>query len=164
MINDHLRKTELRDEYGKVLLPRTSASMVSEEPDRRFVDNIEKSLISKLTVYKEAIENLSEAEEQLLILAREIDNIMPSGTARTAIDLVADNIDSIKTIVDHADILTGISDAAIQMRGSSGGLYTIEIDDSDGEPKLKLTEVDEVSEVEPGITPPTEVETEEEEE
>lgn len=51
-------KTVLRNHKGEVLLPRTTASMVSEESDRRFVDNVEKTLLNTIAVNSEAISEL----------------------------------------------------------------------------------------------------------
>lgn len=143
MLNPDFRKTQLKNTAGKVLLPQTTASMVSEEPDRRFVDNVEKSFLNAMTVYREAIENLSEVEEELLLLAENAQSIMPGTEEKEAISMVAENVSSLRTIVENTDILTGLSAGVIQMPGMSGKIYTLAIDDTDEEnPKIVFVEVE----------------------
>lgn len=143
MLNPDFRKTQLKNNDGKVLLPQTTASMVSEEPDRRFIDNVEKSFLNAMTVYREAIENLSEVEEELLLLAENAQSIMPGTEEKEAISMVAENVSSLRTIVENTDILTGLSAGVIQMPGMSGKIYTLAIDDTDEEnPKIVFVEVE----------------------
>lgn len=64
-----LKKTELRNHKGDILLPRTTTSMVSEEPNRRFVDNEEKFLLWELATNKDNLLALLEKIVQLRALA-----------------------------------------------------------------------------------------------
>lgn len=142
MLNPDYRKTQLKDKDGKILLPQTTASMISEEPDRRFIDNVEKSFLNAMTVYREAIENLSEREETLLLLAANADSILPGTDAKEAVQIASENLQALRAIAANSEALIGLSNGVIQLPSITGEkVYTLSVDDSDGEPKLVFVEV-----------------------
>ena len=57
-------KTVLRNHKGEVLLPRTTASMVGEESDRRFVDNVEKTLLNTVLSAYLCYRSISQGKHQ----------------------------------------------------------------------------------------------------
>lgn len=109
-LNPMVRKTEMKDASGKILLPRTTASMVSEEPDRRWMDNVEKSFLNSMTVHQQSIENLAEIEEDLINLSNNMDDIVPGSEMKQAILEVSDNIDGLKKLVEKESELITLAD------------------------------------------------------
>lgn len=141
MLNPNYRKSVFKDENGNTLLPQTTASMVSEEPDRRFVDNVEKSLLSSLADNREALESLSENVSNLVVLSENLDVILPGTEVRDSLQAIFDNIDSLARITANIEEIINLANGSLQLPSSSGKEYNITIDDSSGTPTIVLTEI-----------------------
>lgn len=141
-INPEYNKTILRDENGVILLPQTTASMVSEEPDRRFVDNVEKSLINSLADNRVAIEALSAHYAELVLLAENTDMLLPDSQVQIALQGILANIEALSRISVHIDSLVAIANGSIQIPSTtSESTYALSVDDSSGVPVLSLIEI-----------------------
>ena len=60
------KKTAFINHKGETLFPWTTASMVSEESDRRFVDNIEKKTLNKIATGGTALDEILGLSQQNL--------------------------------------------------------------------------------------------------
>lgn len=145
------RKTSLTDHKGHILLPRTTSSMVSEEPDRRFVDSEEKAMIYELTVNKDELLSISRKGTEVIALAdrsQDILNMIDS----TEIDwsIVSDKIEAMEPILAYKEeILDLVENNLFALSPSTSARYFITVDDtSSDEPKLVLT-IDDTKVTEP---------------
>lgn len=140
-MNPDYAKTVLRDENGIILLPQTTASMVSEEPDRRFVDNVEKALIHSLADNQVALEGLALHASNLVLLAQNADLIVPGSEMQEALQGILANIQSLSRITANIDALVALSNGSIEMTSTTGKNYSFGIEDSNGTPQITLTEI-----------------------
>lgn len=157
-MNPDYAKTVLRDENGIILLPQTTASMVSEEPDRRFVDNVEKALLHALADNQVALEGLASHASNLALLAQNADVILPGASVQESLKGILDNIDALSRITANIEPLIAFSNGSLETTSNTGKNYSIGIDDTSGTPKFVLTEIVEAPPVleepideEPGI-------------
>ena len=134
------KKVPLRDHLGNIILPVTSADVVSENPDRRFVDNIEKTFLGRwggnldtaemLIEYSEAIRALSTQEPAL---TRLIDQFPTNFSEKMLV------VDQLMPLLPHATQLIQSLDApTIALSDTSHSAYLLRVDDTGEEPKLVL--------------------------
>lgn len=140
MMNPGYRKTILRDEQGEVLLPQTTASMVSEEPDRRFVDRVEKSLLRALADNQVALENISEHYTNLVLLAENADEILPDPSVKEALQTIGDNVVVLSSIIQEFEQIKKLTNGEIEVLSTGGdSTYILRVDDSTSTPKLTIS-------------------------
>ncbi len=70
------KKTQARDHQGNILFFETLSEMVRETPERRFVDNIEKTLLNKITANENSLDMLIEKSEALRVLGNNSERII----------------------------------------------------------------------------------------
>lgn len=127
------KKTELKNHLGQILLPLTTATMVSEEPDRRFVDNIEKILLNKLATEEDAVVSLVENVHELVALASQETVILKM------IEDLPNNIADFGRIIDELNVLTPHTEEILEKltaspvvhSATSNLSYSIGVDDRD---------------------------------
>lgn len=141
-------KTILRNHKGEVLLPRTTSSMVSEESDRRFVDNVEKTLLNTLAINSEALSELiknaqslgalSSVDIQLLNLLDTVPNDLQEWRATLEdLSLLRDKV---------PELLDNLVAPPKLVSDTSKKTYILQVDDTDlGKPKIVLALEDAVS-------------------
>lgn len=141
-------KTILRNHKGEVLLPRTTSSMVSEESDRRFVDNVEKTLLNTLAINSEALSELiknaqslgalSSVDIQLLNLLDTVPNDLQEWQATLEdLSLLRDKV---------PELLDNLVAPPKLVSDTSKKTYILQVDDTDlGKPKIVLALEDAVS-------------------
>ena len=134
-------KTILRNHKGEVLLPRTTSSMVSEESDRRFVDNVEKTLLNTLAINSEALSeliknaqslgSLSAVEIQLLNLLDTVPNDLQEWRA---------TLEDLSVLRDKVpELLDSLVAPPRLVSETSKKTYILQVDDTDlGKPKIVL--------------------------
>lgn len=137
-------KSTLRDVHGEVVLPHTTADMVSEAPDRRFVDHIEKTFLGRwggnidtadmLIANSEAIRALASQEPTLTRLIDEF----PSNFSEKMIV-----IDDLFPLVGYTSQLIENLDAPPVAFSETSKLgYALQVDDTVDPPKLVLIKQD----------------------
>lgn len=134
-------KTILRNHKGEVLLPRTTSSMVSEESDRRFVDNVEKTLLNTLAINSEALSeliknaqslgSLSSVDIQLLNLLDTVPNDLQEWRA---------TLEDLSVLRDKVpELLDSLVAPPRLVSETSKKTYILQVDDTDlGKPKIVL--------------------------
>lgn len=139
------RKVIQKNSKGEILLAMTTSSMVSEESDRRFVDNIEKEVINKIATEETAIDELIFNHQSLAALASKelellglVDEI-PEGFFEWG-----DMISRLSVLEPFKDeIIAGIGASPEVISRESGYKYLIEVNDSDpNDPFLYLVKAD----------------------
>ena len=130
---DGYKKVILRNHKNEIILPQTTASMVSEEAERRFVDNVEKSILNKLATESIALDELltnhtalsALAKEQLVLLglADKIPKDMDEWSA------AVEDLNPLRPFVD--DIINGIGVMPTFPSDNSDARYEASVDDSD---------------------------------
>lgn len=140
MLNPGLRKTELKDKDGNTLLVRTTASMVSEEPDRQFIDNVEKTLLNNLTSESEALKEIASYVAEVRVLADNIDSLIAVAGNTNNLSELATNAERLNLLVPLLPRLEAMSKGVLEITGPTGKLYSIDVDETGAEPVLKLTE------------------------
>lgn len=145
MLNPGYNKTQLKDAHGNLLLPHTTASMVSEEPDRRFVDNVEKTLLFTLSDNQVQLEGLSEKYAELIILAENADTLLPGSEQQQALATIMENIESLAVITEQLQTLLGLATGHLTVISeTSDNVYNLTVDDTDlDNPQLVLTKIEE---------------------
>jgi len=159
MLNPDVRKTILRDNNGITLLPRTTASMVSEEPDRRFIDNTEKGVLNVLTDKAPALSDLADLVNEIRLMADHIDELVNLLDGRETLQEIGENGELFTSLIPLIPELNNLLHGVAQVRSTSTSiLYRLDVDDTDPEnPKLNLIPVDETpvseGEEEPLLSP-----------
>lgn len=144
MLNPGYSKTVLKSSGGDTLLPMTTASMVSEEPDRRFVDNVEKTLLFLLADNVTQLKTLADHQQNLVLLAENADDIVPQSENRQAMQKISENLEALAVITENLHHLLIIASGEIVLNATNGDVqYKLMVDNSDRKnPTLRLTEVD----------------------
>lgn len=146
MLNPEYRKSTLRDDKGKILLPRTTSSMVSEEPDRMFVDNVEKKTLNILTEEAPILKELSSLVGQIRLMADNIDGLVSVLEGQETLKELGENGAQILALVPLIPQLQELLAAKVKIRSlTSSILYSVIVDDSTdpSNPVLKLVAVEE---------------------
>lgn len=135
------KKTAFINHKGETLFPWTTASMVSEESDRRFVDNIEKETLNKIATGGTALAEILAEHPALMALASEeiaILNLLDSvpGDLREWNDILQE----LAVMMPHTTELLALIGARPTVKSETTGFdYSIGVDDSDLEaPRLTL--------------------------
>lgn len=139
---DGYKKVPLRNHKGEILLPQTTASMVSEESDRRFVDNLEKTILNKLAINGVAIDELVSNYEALSALSKEQLSILALlDTIPNDLEEWGIKLNSLSELIPFIDQLLGSIGATTTINSiTSGEPYFINVDDSDPDnPKIVLS-------------------------
>ena len=146
MINPQYRKTQLRDNEGVILLPQTTASMVSEEPDRRFVDNVEKTVLNTLTEEAPILKELAGLVGQIRLMADNIDSLVSILDGSATLQEIGSNGDLLISLIPLVPQIQNLIEGTLKTRSlTSSILYSIVVDDETdpNNPTLKLVKVDE---------------------
>lgn len=139
------RKAILRNHNGDIILPQTAASMIGEEPDRRFVDNVEKILLNELAANADGFQGLLLNAEILSALASQNESIL------NLVENVPNNLSDFNQAMEDleplrryvAQILEGLVAPPSVLSETSSFSYTIGVDDTDlNNPKLTLKKQD----------------------
>lgn len=142
------RKNALRNHKGEIILPQTTASMVSEESERRFVDNIEKTILNKLATEENRVNELitnaddlsamSKVSDELILLA----DVMPDDLYKWTT-----NMKVLERLIPFVDpIILGIGSSPRVLSTDTGIYYELFINDEDPDnPKLIIRPTDTVN-------------------
>lgn len=134
-------KSQLVDAKGNILLPRTTASMVSEEPNRRFLDSEEKAMIYEMSIKKDEYLSLVRVAPSLVSLAnreQEIINLVESSVDWQDVESKLERLEPILTYQDQ--LIEIAKNDLFAMSPTTLSRYFISIDDTDPlDPKIKLT-------------------------
>lgn len=143
MLNPGYSKTVLKSNGGDTLLPMTTASMVSEEPDRRFVDNVEKSLLFLLADSFTQLKELADNYGNLVLLAENADDIMPRTEQKEALVAISENINALSVITQNIEVLLAMSKGDLVVNAKdSENQYKLLVDESDeSNPVLTLSKI-----------------------
>lgn len=117
-LNPGHRKSILRDKDGKILLPLTTASMVSEEPDRRFVDRVEKSLLHSLSDNQVQLEALSEVYTELVLIAANADALILDEERKEAMEILSASVADLALLVQNIQLLLDIANNGVVLNGN----------------------------------------------
>lgn len=133
-------KAPLKDHEGKTILPWTSADAVSESPDRRFVDHIEKTFLSRwggnidtadmLIANSEAIRALATQEPTLTRLIDEF----PSNFSEKMI--VVDNL--LPLVGYTSQLIENLDAPPVVFSETSHQCYALQVDDTVDPPRIIL--------------------------
>lgn len=139
------KKTILENHKGEKILPLTTSSMVSEESDRRFVDNIEKEVLNKIATEENAIDGLIKNYQSLSALASEEIGLL------NLLDTVPSDLNEWGILLDSLSTLEPFKDELISLIGASpevlsettGHTYSIQVnDENELNPFLYLKKID----------------------
>lgn len=138
-------KTRLVNHKGEQILPWTTASLVSEESDKRFVDNVEKEILNKIATEKVAIDELAKNYQALSALASEelsILNLVDS--VPTDLYEWGDTLESLAIMKPFAEQIISSLGASPEVTSTrSGYTYSIQVnDDNESSPYLTLVKTD----------------------
>lgn len=137
------KKYIYRDHLGNVVFPETVAEMVRETPDRRFVDNSEKQILTRLGGKVDLVDMLIANAESLRALATQ------EVAITQLIDKIPNNFNDIIVSTNDLARLTPYIDQLIEklnyppvVHSTTSGLsYAIQVDDSDlKNPRLTLVQ------------------------
>lgn len=126
------KKTALKNHKGEIILPQTAASMVSEESDRRFVDNVEKTILNKLAVEGTAIDELIANAQAITALSREeltilnLVDTMPNNFLEWGLQL--EELNRLTPFID--DLLNNLGSIATISSTTTGAPYSIQVNDT----------------------------------
>lgn len=144
-------KTSLTDHKGRIILPRTTSSMVSEEPERRFIDSEEKAMIYELTANKDNLLSISKKGTEIIALADRSQDIL-NMIDFTEMDWqsVSDRLEAMEPILFHKEeILDLVENNLFAFSPTTSARYFITVDDSNPDDvKLALT-IDDTKVTEP---------------
>ena len=141
-------KTVLRNHKGEVLLPRTTASMVGEESDRRFVDNVEKTLLNTIAINSEAISELIKNSQSLGALSSVDIQLL------NLLDIVPNDLQEWQAALEDLsvlrekipEILYSLVAPPTLVSDTSKKTYMLQVDDTDlGNPKIVIVQQNAVS-------------------
>ena len=141
-------KTTLRNHKGEVLLPRTTASMVSEESDRRFVDNVEKTLLNTIAINSEALSELIKNSQSLGALASvDIQLLNLLDTVPNDLQEWKATLEDLSVLRDKIpEILHSLVAPPMLLSDTSKKTYMLQVDDTDlPNPKLVIVQQNAVS-------------------
>lgn len=141
-------KTTLRNHKGEVLLPRTTASMVSEESDRRFVDNVEKTLLNTIAINSEALSELIKNSQSLGALASvDIQLLNLLDTVPNDLQEWKATLEDLSVLRDKVpEILHSLVAPPTLLSDTSKKTYMLQVDDTDlAKPKLVIVQQNAVS-------------------
>lgn len=141
-------KTTLRNHKGEVLLPRTTASMVSEESDRRFVDNVEKTLLNTIAINSEALSELIKNSQSLGALASvDIQLLNLLDTVPNDLQEWKATLEDLSVLRDKVpEILHSLVAPPMLLSDTSKKTYMLQVDDTDlAKPKLVIVQQNAVS-------------------
>lgn len=134
-------KTVLRNHKGEVLLPRTTSSMVSEESDRRFVDNVEKTLLNTIAINSEAISELIKNSQSLGALSSvDIQLLNLLDTVPNDLQEWQMTLEDLSVLRDKVpELLNNLVAPPTILSDTSGKTYMLQIDDTDlAKPKIVI--------------------------
>lgn len=142
-MSNNFKQVRLQDHHGKTIIPLGLATWIMETPDRRFVDNIEKSLLNSIATKEDALVSLIERSPEIIALAmkeRELLDLaekMPSDAWGLMEDL--DELRKLKPVTNQLlELSTGV--APIIRAATSDNKYRMTVDDSNPEDvTIKLT-------------------------
>lgn len=138
------KKTQARDHQGNILFFETLSEMVRETPERRFVDNIEKTLLNKITANENSLDMLIEKSEALRVLGNNSERII------SMLDSYPSDLqDSLSTLErlsllspEVERILNNLYTNPIITSLDGNKKYEVTINDSDiKNPKLEFSEI-----------------------
>lgn len=144
-------KTRLVNHKGEQILPWTTASLVSEESDKRFVDNVEKEILNKIATEKVAIDELVNNYQALSALASEELSILNLiDTVPTDLYEWGDTLGSLAIMKPFAEQIISSLGASPEVTSTrSGYTYSIQVnDENESSPYLTLVKTD-TGEVQP---------------
>ena len=126
-------KTVLRNHKGEVLLPHTTSSMVSEESDRRFVDNVEKTLLNTIAINSEAIFELIKNSQSLGALSSvDIQLLNLLDTVPNDLQEWQMTLEDLSVLRDKVpELLNNLVAPPTILSDTSGKTYVLQIDDTD---------------------------------
>ncbi len=136
-LNPGVKKTQARDHQGNILLYETTASMVSEEPDRRFVDRVEKTLLASLSEKKVQLEALAQVYAELVLIAQSADALILDEDRRAAMEILSSSVDDLALLTSNIDQLLEIANHGVVVNGIAAedeepqAQYVLYIDDTD---------------------------------
>lgn len=134
-------KTILRNHKGEVLLPYTTSSMVGEESDRRFVDNVEKTLLNTIAINSEAISELIKNSQSLGALSSvDIQLLNLLDTVPNDLQEWQMTLEDLSALRDKVpELLNSLVAPPTIVSDTSRKTYVLQIDDTDlDKPKIVI--------------------------
>lgn len=127
------KKHTFRDHQGNIILPETVSEMVRETPDRRFVDNSEKQILTRFGGKIDIVDMLITNAEPIRALATQ------EVALTQLIDKVPNNFEDIVLTTDElsrlvpyiSQLIENLSYPPVVTSTTSGLSYALQIDDTD---------------------------------